>query len=442
MAEITEQQTPPGPSTGPVPGALVLDSVGPLTDLLPFSIRNGTMAQAKSLLVKPTIGAGWHWRQINGLPTGQAIRYVSGFIRTAMAGLTLSAPPGMSPTIMRKAAIVLGTTRAVSTALYELTTADFIPGELSDPLLNAVAIPGVDQEYALVPISGIPLAAKQVLDTPMEFSDLEKAVIVQVHMSAIGMLPLQGYSLIMTQHHYLSDTKSQSYKAYDVVERQHWKSATVETWFSTDLATIQDAMWHKAGHPVLMSLKTQWAYNSTVAQMLKTAGAGTAASRLPASESEMRAANSYRTVMQTVRPMFEMYGGSIDFSILDLAIETVKSFPYGSAMTRAEANLSAGVPTMVVDRNTALEWLKSILDNNSDTAAYCYGFYCALTDQNVAMGAGSGKNTLKTAYSLAKLQDQSLASYTEGQNAFGDYNSARAKMRSEGKYTPPKFTLD
>jgi hypothetical protein len=72
---------------------------------------------------------------------------------------------------------------------------------------------------------------------------------------ATSLIPMQGYSLIMTNYHYLFATVTCSRKVYAITEKAYWRSTDVTEWFDMDIALIQDVLWHKACHPVTMNLK-------------------------------------------------------------------------------------------------------------------------------------------------------------------------------------------
>ncbi|GAV61460.1 hypothetical protein CFOL_v3_04987 [Cephalotus follicularis] len=289
----------------------------------------------------------------------------------------------------------------------------------------------------------VPEALRTTLTADLDLTKTEKAVMSALKLCSVGLLAVQGYSLLMTNHHYLSDLTTQSRKAFAVIERQFLRSQDVAAWFNADQAIIQDTLWHKAGHPISISMKQALACSECVTAMIATAGAGSAASRLSAMETEMRAANSYKTLLATVKPLFEIYGGGLDYILLEDAMDTVRNYSImvsgaGEATAPAMPN-PPGTPSYVNLRTTALSYLGRVLDTSKDTVSFCYGFYCALSDQNQTLGGGAAADTLKTSYSLSKLKTQNYASFVSGQQAFGDYNAARAAMIAKGEYNAPKL---
>ena len=188
-------------SVGPAVPQIIINDVSPFTTPVTFNLRNGDVTEAKSLLVNATVAPVWHWRTIQGLPPEQALKNVDAYIKSAYVSLTSPLPTGWSVGQARKAAIVLGTARAVTTERYRITAQDLIPEESAEPHFVATELPIAT--WGLSVNSNLPQPAQRALTAPLNLSDQERAVIVAAHMSAIGILPVQGYSLIMTGHQYL-----------------------------------------------------------------------------------------------------------------------------------------------------------------------------------------------------------------------------------------------
>lgn len=423
--------------TAPEPGIVFItpSDFGPLKYLNPFRIRNGDPLEARSLLIKPTIPRAYHWIPIADLPPEEAVHHTDAFIKSAMHSLTTHPPAGVSDAQRRKLAIALGVSRAVSTQMYQLTEPDFIPGEMAEPVLRYH--PEAEQSIGMIP--GVQNTA--ALTTDLALTEPEKAAVAAIASCSIGIVPLQGYSLHMTGHHYLSDAATQSRRAYRVVEQQFWSSQDVREWFTSDAELLQDVLWHKSCHPVNITLKQDMAMDETVASMLKKAGAGSAAARLPAMESEMRAANSYRTLLQSVRKPLETLEGEIEFVVLEDAMDAVRLFPGPTKPQPTNYELPQSVPAWVNSRERALQHLTAVLERNTDVAAYAYGFYCAMLDATMAFGAEQRMDTLRNSFSLAKLRGQCAASYNAGSQSYGDYAAKKQASRNDGVYEIPRVVM-
>lgn len=411
-----------------------------------FNIRNGNAEQAMSLLIKPTIAASYHWISITGMPPARAMEYADALVLEHIAHLTAHNPGAWTAERIRKAAIILGVTRAIATKYYELAETDIIPGERADSALQfraAVAAtegaPAVPEALILKP--GIPAATAQIVNTPIQYTELESAAIAAMIPAAIGIIPVQGYSLCNTQHHYISDQKSVSFKAFLAIEKQCWRSESVNAFFTTDEEMVRDLMWHKACHPVNLTIKTNTAQNEATKMSLVKAGAGAAASRLPATEPGVRAGEAYSTLFDTLQPFFAMFSGGIDDSHLKLALRTVKRLLPGEYEEPNAPGRNQEIPQWVVDRRTAGQWVAEIVNNSQAIAAHCFGFYTAMSEAGMSLGTGQSVDSLRDAFSLKKLAKSHIPSYTLGYHQYSDYVVAKNKLRSKAQFEAPIFQL-
>jgi hypothetical protein len=419
--------------------AQVLDINGTLGHIFdgiePFDIRNGDPSSVKPIMVKATLAQEYRWPVITGMPHTEAVKNYDLFVRAHMYQLARHGPTGEDEATRRKKAIVLGVSRAVMTTYYRLGEADLIPGEVGERVANVeVGAQGALRVSALVAPDD---ANRAVLSEALALNEVERNVVSTLLQSAIGALPVQGYSLMMTGHHYLSEGANQSKKAFDVIEKQFWKHSTVREWFQGSIDNVRDWAWHKAGHPVHITLKHKLATDPSTAEMLKACQCGSAASRLPAVEAVLRAAGSYVTLFSTVEPLFQIMGGSINYRLFAAALEIVKGWVPGIDL--AEGDVPSWWPRRALTRVKAVEYISSLLDRNAATAAYCYGFYSALSENSQVMGAGD--DTLKSSYSLMKLKKQSLAAFVDGTQAYGDYRAVRVRRQQEGVFKAPEFVL-
>ncbi|GAV70102.1 hypothetical protein CFOL_v3_13600 [Cephalotus follicularis] len=400
------------------------------TELPTFDLRNGDLSDVTSVVIKAPIATPYHWTPIQGLAPVDAVKAMDEYIISHMAQMTRNPPSGLSPAQVRKAAICLGVARAVTTTFYRISDGDLIPGERATPVLIA----GKDEtgNVKYTPIPGLNPELINMLNAPLELTDTEKSVVCTLVKCAYGIIPMQGYSLMMSGHHYLSQADTQSRKVYAVVEKAYWKATEVKDWFSSDAGLIQDILWHKACHPVSVSFKINAAMDASIAAKLEAAGAGACASRLPAVEPELRSANSYVKLLATVNPLFQMFGGGVDFTRLNELIEIVKFYPPGVVNPAQMENMPEALVGTVNNRATAIQALSTMLKRNQDKVALCYGFYCALSDSSTTMGTAGAQDTLKTSFSLAKLKTQNFPSYMTGNQLFGDYQAARNAMRARG----------
>jgi hypothetical protein len=409
-----------------------------------FNIRNGTPEEACSLLVRPAIAECFHWSPIDGMPPDAAIRYIKAYIDVAHTQLDVQAD--WTPAKKRKIAMAIGVTRAVATAYYRVIPADLTPGETAPSLLRYVpattgdgAVPA-HLERNVIPGSNPP--ATYVIRAITDWTEAENNQISKLIQFTVGTIPLQGHSLLVSGHHYLSEAASQSRKGFAAVEKQFMLNADIRGFLETDTEAVQDALWHKACHPILPNFKLEMAASETVRAMVLKAGNGAAATRLPAVEAEAKALTSYRAVFAVCDPVWSMFGGSVDYSMLDLVINTVKRFPPAIEDVTVLNPRDALIPPSVVNRRTALNWAAQIVENNAPKAAIAFGFFEAMKEVTGGANLTPEQNSLSNAKSLIKLKGTQMPSYMLGRMDWADYQAAKNKQRQQGIYKAHNMTVE
>lgn len=199
----------------------------------------------------------------------------------------------------------------------------------------------------------------------------------------------------------------------------------MKAWFTDNVEAMRDAM--AQGRPSRGHIpKTKLAYRDDVKKMLVTAGVGLAACRLPPTEQVVWAANSYMTLLQRVRPMYEDCGSKTNYLPLEEALYMLKQLPYVANVQPSKLVRGEKVSAYVTTRELALRHLKEVLDANKQLVAHAFGFYCAMSDQTQVLGGTTTVNALQTSFSLTKLRSHSHVYYTLGFKFYSDY--ARKKI--------------
>lgn len=439
----------------PVMTAVAAMDCGDIVGMPVFSIRNGAVTDAQVVYVRPTIPAGYHWASIDNLDARVSMRHVGAFIRSAYAMIDQNRPDGLSVAQRRKMAICVGVARAVMTQYYEVTAADMIAGEVApsiyewthppQPELPADAPAGTVRPprppVGIYVRAAARVAYSTAAQAMTDLLDEEKRVVTQLISASIGIPALQGFSLMNTQHHYISTTENQGKRAYMAVEKQFLSSEAVRAWYDPDKEIINDALWHKAGHPISVTLKCDWAQDDRIARMLRVSGAGSAAARLPAKENTVKVCDTFITLINTVGPLLGAFGGVVRYGAFLELVDYVKAFPRADGAAPPALTPLIAAKTGLESRERALQTLEAALELNAGNVAYLYGFYSALSDQNALMGGVATADTLKNAYSLRKLKNQAMAMYVQGQESFKDYTVARNKAREEGQFNAIALTF-
>uniref|UniRef100_A0A1J3FQY6 Uncharacterized protein n=1 Tax=Noccaea caerulescens TaxID=107243 RepID=A0A1J3FQY6_NOCCA len=425
---------------GVAPATVPYERIGVMVDLKAYSLRNGTPDEIEPYLLTAAIAAKYHWVPINGAAPQDALRCVDGYIRSYLYKLspTGNAATPEANTKARKEAIALGICRAVMSANFELLPADINPQELAPPVLSVTfSETGVPAYTALVAAASENAA---LLTANLNLTVDELEVVKVLARSAQAIIPVQGLNLITEGHHYLSDKAKQSYKAFLAVERQVWMSESFKTWIATDEKDLRDIIWHKAGHPVAVSLKEAAATSLEVKANLEAAKMGSAAARLPALESDLRAADTYLKLAQAIDAVWSTMGGRVDYESIRFRVAMIRKLPRTTEEFAAPMTMGEGVE--VTSRAAAVNVLKSTVMKNSAKAAVLYGFYCTMLEMGATDMTAAATDTLRTAHSLKKLKANDLASYTLGSELYRDYRAMRAAARRSGERKMPEMVLE
>ncbi|XP_014521542.1 uncharacterized protein LOC106778137 [Vigna radiata var. radiata] len=402
----------------------------PVMHLPRFDMRNGSPESACRLVVRLPVAQGYHWVPVQDMPPEAAMSHIDAFIKSQHMQLTAHPPAGWTPDRIKKIAICLGISRAVATANHRIQLSDIMPEEMASPVFNYMppAVGATKGTIGIVPV--LSDEKRAFAAQPMEYTDEEKAAMAVLMRCSLATIPLQGYSLVECGEHYLSDKGTQSGKAFASVERQFWFEPAIKDWLGADIKQIQDAMWHKATHPVNLKVKYRACTSQEVKEQLVTDGVGSAAVRLPAIEPEVRVGMSYIALSNVVRPCFEMFGGSMNCDLLELAVATAQAYPLGTENPGELQNRDKRIPLNVVNRRTAVHWVNSVVKRNAKTVAFCYGFYIAMSDRTQMSAAGGAEYTLRNKYALKRLARDHFLTRT-----MADYAAAvavaNAKARSK-----------
>ncbi|KAG7630565.1 hypothetical protein ISN44_As03g008820 [Arabidopsis suecica] len=361
----------------------IIDEIESLSLATGFILKNGDFTEEKSLLVKPTMGGTWHWSPIKGLHSQDSIRKTRAYILQEIARMTIYPEAGVSPTLRRKKGIVIGVARAVSTELYHIVENDLIEEEMDTAKLAV----GYDGETIVIK-NDVDSKWKEELSKPLNLSETENKVIQRLLLISHGVIPLQGYSLVTTSHHYNDKSK----RAFSAVERRFFSRCDQLSWWKEDVK----------GRYVAQG----W-----------TSSIGSVACRLPATEDVVWKAEAYRNLLKTLSPIFD---DEVKWEALDEMLSYLNHF---SAARPTEVVTVHNAPTHLMSLDTrekVVTWIAQWCSQNAEKVAICLGFHTALLEK---AGKFPGPS-----YSLMVLRTN-VDSYILGTKLFSDYTVFKAKLR-------------
>ncbi|ESW24399.1 hypothetical protein PHAVU_004G127300 [Phaseolus vulgaris] len=252
---------------------------------------------------------------------------------------------------------------------------------------------------------------------------------------AAAVVPLHGLNLMTDAHHYLPDATKPSFRSFFAVEKQVWVTPEIKKITDVGLDELRDSAWHKAGHPIVNSIKYMMATDPDIKERMKNANLGSAAARLPAMEPEVKAASTYLEVCNEVNPTWESMGGGIDTEEMVWWMDQLRKFKKGAvALTDAEAiPVKGSLGLYLRERKDVLDGLNAVLKGSAETVAVAFGFYEGMLDSGFAVS----NHTLANAHSLKKLRSEYMGKHFWGGELFRDYKAYRNNQREKGSLTMP-----
>lgn len=404
-----------------------------------YSILNGAAASVVPYIIQSAVADAYKWVPVNGVNATNAIRCMDGFIRSHLFHLRKNPPEKLAakPEIIRWIGILLGAARAVITANYDIVAARLNAQEVVPPLLTAnFGAEGAVSYTVHVDAEDTDIA---IFGGDFTLTEAEVEVIKVVVRCAQAIVPIQGLNLINEGHHYIDEKNKGSFRAFLAVERQVWTGEHMKNLTTTDIDMVRDVLWHKAGHPVEIRLKEEAAMSPQVKENLVAAKLGSAASRLPAVETDVKAAMTFIKVADTVDALWATMGGGINTDALRQRIETLTSLKKGEPDLGQPVVFESGEE--VYNRDDAVAVLRVAIVKCMDKIGTAYGFYCAMMDAMAGEVTTMGPDTLRSAFSLDRLMKNSMASYRKGVALYKDFKAMEAKRREAGTIVMPTLTL-
>ncbi|OIS96392.1 hypothetical protein A4A49_40607 [Nicotiana attenuata] len=268
-----------------------------IDNIKPYSLLNSTPEEIVPYFLRGTIPARYKWMPLSGIRPSDAVKCVDGFIKSHLYHLNkIGGNELIRDDVRRKASIILGAARAVMTTDFDIAEADLEPAETETPVLHATVGESTGAKYTILVAQNDP--HRDILNE----------------------------NLALTE----DDTKS-SYRAFMAVERQVWVPKAFKTFADANKDIVRDLMWHKAGHPVSVSIKELAATSPAVKTRLESAKLGSASARLPALENDAVAAQTILKLSEVVSPIWETMGGYMNADAIRIRLQIVHGVAMGTA---------------------------------------------------------------------------------------------------------------
>jgi hypothetical protein len=358
-------------------------------------LRNGTLGSITAVVPSSAIPSYYYWVGIGGLPDDRVVAYLEVFARTYYTMIRAGAP-AISDATARDQAIVLAAVRVGTRKLWSIGTADLgaseiAPGYLTYRAADANATPPVVEGVTTSFTGGTATAFGGPWGAWTGLTAEEKEVAVHHIALAVAILPTQGWSLVKTEHHYLSDAPSAMRSGWTAVKKQFDGKvpASVKAWVEARAAWWGDIAFHKACHPIEMAVKISMAGSPATGPKLQRAGYGSAAVRLPATDPAFEYVKLILAILTKTGGVLTSLGATISTTLLVAAHDAV----FAETNTATRANLIAVAvslahsqdPSMAVAAGV-LQYLTEAEPSNTITRSYGYRRLVADYPAEVNMG--------------------------------------------------------
>jgi hypothetical protein len=334
-------------------------------------LRAAAVGGVQSMACKAILPAVYHWPTITGLTAVNAMANVDVLVRATE--LLLGAEANA-----RSKALILGVTRAVAVAMWNITENEIKQVERTVPMatfVNNAATWVADRAEA-----GNATAA---------LTNAEKLLVPFLMHMAAPMVALQGLSLVETDHNFVASTLAYFNKHKDHV----LKTASGEMRaFVTGLGVdFTDMLFDKACHSISDTVKMGIARDAAVGPRLRAANCPTAAIRFPAVPGEVKAARAALAVLTRATCTVAAMGGTV--SVVNL----------NNMMNALSA---AATPEDILAASTALA---NTMEALKPSVAYCAG----IVRQELEV-AGIANSTLMLSHYIRRLIDEYTSHVGEG----------------------------
>jgi len=401
-------------------------------------LRNGPPDTITEVMPRGSIPAMYRWMGIRGLPADQWVSRLEVVARITYAYMRVQ-DPAMDIAAARDQAIALASIRVGAIAAFTLTGADLSADEVGPgvatyraPVTAVAAVGAVGDVGYVAPVAAVPegvtlvwgggttAGATTAWNAWAPMTDLERAVATHHVILSMPILPTHGWSIVKCGHHFLSNPAQRMRSAWDGIKKQ-WMGKippSVATWVQGRIGWWEDVVFHKALHPVRMSLPVSFAQSTLVKERLVAVGWGAAAVRLPVTDPAFEIVKVAIALAAKTETVLTLMGGSVDVTRLQAYVNDV--------VAAADATI----------RNRLVNEAVLIVTTKAAQVAYLAGLYDALVTASYGPPP-----TLLNSIGLKKLVQDNPAGAAQGASIYRAFAARERKALEEGTSTAAKLVF-
>jgi len=393
-------------------------------DLVIPDLKNGSIEEITALVPASYIPSEYKWVNIADIPTGMHLKALNSYYKAYYVAMKTAQKSDDDSKFIAK---TLAGIRAGMQQAWALTKDDMDPSELASGYLKWIAAKPVTDssagsaasvEFAYTGATATSSGMSGHLAAAGDLGDSDKAYVTAMVLLGVVVPPVQGWSLMKTQHHFLSDAGTGARAAQTAVMKQFKTKVTAEVYaaISSRLTLFEDVVFHKSGHPLLMSYKMSLAASKSTREKLLKIGWGSAAIRLPATSPDFEYAKIVAAILTRTKNVLAAVG-----------------------ITVVEKNLTDAIAAVLDQddpkKRKPLEDTALVIAHMEDAAvAIASGILSFIAEE-------TGSNTIVRAFGFKKLQADYPTEVSTGRNIARAVNQKNRDDIAEGRFQPLEITF-
>lgn len=376
-------------------------------------LMNGDAVTLTPIYLSPGVEAMWKWVIPNAGPRTTNEELINAVLEVATMMCLAAGDP--NDRNVRMASLIVAMARLIVTRSWNIAMADLEPAQ-------RVVIPAAQLEsghtnlvpdYAADGPGTIAIVAKNAMYTELAgmFDADVSAFMVKLTLLAMGLPAMVGCSLVTSNGHHFVPTTAHIFRA---VAHQVFQNKTPSA-PGLDSAMTEDAMYHKAMHPIKTGVLVWIARNPACKQRINSSGLGSAAVRMPALFASEKSASAIVAVVRKALAASTEHNVSGNAQVIINAAADVTIEP--------DVPITAGVLSNSQDALAALE------QTYGEHIGWCAGYLTAMMENANTQG---GTATVLKAYSIRRIISDNEASYASGSQWYGIATRWRRQVISAG----------
>jgi hypothetical protein len=376
-------------------------------------LMNGDATGLTPIYLSPGISNVWKWVVPNSSAKTSSDDVLNAILEVATI-MCCRADDAHDATTMLSCLIV-ATARVTATRAWNLSRDDLEPAQtvtLEDGILDSHHVDLVPNYSTDGPGETLAGGRNALYTRLLEIANDEvQEFITKLVQMAIGLPAAVGCSLVASNGHHFVATTAAIFRA---MARQVFQTSNLAA-PGLDTAATEDALYHKAMHPIKSGVLVWIARNKACKQRITAAGLGSAAVRMPALFPTEKSAGAILAVVRKAIAASSEHNVSGDVSIIEAAASAV--------------DINTNVAVSAAALSSSQDALSHLEQTHGEHISWCAGYLTAMMENAATQG---GTSTVLRAYSVKRIVSDHEASYASGSQWYSIATRWRRQVIAEG----------